>query len=70
MSMSGCMRASQRSALNPGVGHVRDDLGDESLRVWPVFSYLIMYLPDTNPVQVIRVIHGARNVRKVLEQEQ
>ena len=42
------------------LGHRRDDLADESLRVFRVFSYLIIFLPDTKPVQIIRVIHGAR----------
>lgn len=42
------------------LGHKRDDLADESLRVFKVFSYLIIFRPDTKPVQIIRVIHGAR----------
>lgn len=52
----------------PGIGHVRNDLADESLRVWAVFSYLIIYRPDTKPVQIIRVIHGARDMPKALEE--
>jgi len=48
-----------RIAAQPGIGHVRDDLADESLRVWAVFSYLIIYRPETKPVQILRVIHGA-----------
>jgi len=51
----------------PGIGHVRDDLADESLRVWAVFSYLIIYRTDTKPVQIIRVIHGARDVPSAIE---
>ncbi len=54
-------------ATKPGLGHIRDDLFDESLRVFGVFSYLIIYLPATTPLQIIRVIHGARNVPRVLE---
>jgi len=51
----------------PGIGHIRDDLADESLRVWAVFSYLIIYRPDTHPVQIIRVVHGARDVPKAMD---
>lgn len=51
----------------PGIGHIRDDLADELLRVWVVFSYLIIYRPDTQPVQIIRVLHGARDVPRVVE---
>lgn len=54
----------------PGIGHSRDDLADESLRIWPVFSYLIIYRPETRPVQVVRVIHGARNVPMVIEESE
>ena len=50
-------------------GHIRDDLADESLRVFAVFSYLIIYRPDTKPVQIIRVIHGARDVPTALEED-
>ncbi len=51
------------------VGHVRDDLADESLRVHVVFSYLVIYRLDTDPVQIIRVIHGARDLTKALEED-
>ncbi|MCA9227299.1 MAG: type II toxin-antitoxin system RelE/ParE family toxin [Planctomycetales bacterium] len=52
----------------PGIGHTRDDLADESLRVWAVFSYLIVYRPETKPVQIIRVVHGARDVPRALDE--
>ena len=50
----------------PGIGHRREDLADESLRVWAVFSFLVIYRPDTRPVQIIRVLHGARDVYAIL----
>jgi len=43
-----------------------DDLADESLRVWSGFAYLIIYRPETKPVQILRVIHGARDLPKAL----
>jgi len=51
----------------PGVGHIRDDLGDESLRVFSVFSFLVIYRPETRPVQVIAVVHGARDMPAAIE---
>jgi antitoxin ParD1/3/4/toxin ParE1/3/4 len=54
--------AMKKLAEMPGMGHRRDDLATESLRIWPVYSYLIIYRPETNPLQVIRVLHGARDV--------
>jgi len=31
------------------------------------FSYLIVYRPDTDPLQISRVLHGARDARRLLE---
>jgi antitoxin ParD1/3/4/toxin ParE1/3/4 len=50
----------------PGVGHVREDLTSRPVRFWPVYSYLIVYDPETRPVQVIRVLHGMRDVEEIL----
>src|SRR5262245_6931833 len=58
-----------RIAENPGLGHFRDDLADESLRVYAVFSYLIIYRPGTRPLQILRVIHGARDLPRAFQQE-
>ncbi len=60
-----------RSALmllgnEPGAGHVREDLTSWPLKFWPVYSYLIVYDPETKPVQIIRVLHGMRDVAEIL----
>ena len=52
-------------ADQPGIGHVRDDLADVSLRAWCVFNYLIIYPPETKPLQIIRVIHGMRDLHRI-----
>jgi toxin ParE1/3/4 len=51
-------------SASPGIGHRHEDL-DGMIRVWPVYSYLIMYLPASNPLQVLRIIHGARDLREI-----
>jgi|ERR1700733_10198573 len=51
---------------NPGIGHVREDLTDLPVKFWPVYSYLIVYDPETKPVQIIRVLHGMRDVDEIL----
>jgi toxin ParE1/3/4 len=53
-------------AKMPGMGHVREDLADVSHRFWPVRSYLIVYHSDTKPVEVVRVLHAARDVASLL----
>jgi antitoxin ParD1/3/4/toxin ParE1/3/4 len=60
-----------RSALEflgnePGAGHVREDLTSRPLKFWPVYSYLIVYDPVTKPVQIMRVLHGMRDVEEIL----
>lgn len=51
---------------NPNVGHLREDLTSRPVRFFPVFSYLVIYLPDTNPVQIVRVLSAAQDVEKIL----
>src|SRR4051794_21467626 len=52
--------------LQPGAGHVREDLTDRPVRFWPVYSYLIIYDPKAKPIQIIRVLHGMRDVEEIL----
>ena len=58
--------AMQRLAENPGIGHVRPDLTDEDVRFWPVFKYLVVYRPETKPLEIVRVLHGRRDVERIL----
>ena len=50
----------------PGAGHVREDLTSRPLKFWPVYSYPIVYDPGAKPVQIMRVLHGMRDVEKTL----
>ena len=54
-------------AKNPGKGHWRDDLADRRHRFFLVYSYLIVYRPETKPMQVIRVLHASRDVQSLLD---
>jgi toxin ParE1/3/4 len=49
-------------AGSPGAGHWRRNLTDEPLKFFPVYSYLIVYRPDTKPLQVVSILHGRRDV--------
>jgi antitoxin ParD1/3/4/toxin ParE1/3/4 len=46
----------------PGIGHYREDLLDQRYRFWRVYSYLIVYRWETDPIRIIAVVHGARNL--------
>jgi antitoxin ParD1/3/4/toxin ParE1/3/4 len=45
----------------PRIGHARTDLTDRPVLFWPLHDILIAYRPDTRPIQVVRVLHGARD---------
>ena len=53
-------------AKRPGIGHWRKDLTNEAVKFFPVYSYLIVYDPETKPVQIVRVLHGMRDVEEIL----
>lgn len=55
-------------ADNPGIGHLRPDLTDQDVRFWPVFKYLVIYQPGTKPLQIVRVLHGRRDVGRLLDE--
>jgi plasmid stabilization system protein ParE len=53
---------------NPHVGHKRPDLTDEPVRFWPIRGqYLVIYLPDTEPLKIVRILHGARDASSQLQ---
>lgn len=53
-------------SATPGVGHWRKDLTNENVRFFSVFSYLIVYRPETTPLQIVSILHGRRDLQKIL----
>jgi len=59
--------ACRRLAHHPYSGHSRGDLTTrEDVLFWPVYSYLIIYRPDRKPLEILRVLHGNRDVTRIL----
>lgn len=54
--------AMEKIAEQPGMGHQRSDLSNDTLKVWTVKSVMIVYEPHTHPLRIIRVIHGSRDI--------
>jgi toxin ParE1/3/4 len=48
----------------PGVGRARDELRP-GLRSFPVRKYLLLYKKVPGGIEVVRVIHGARDLRRI-----
>jgi plasmid stabilization system protein ParE len=51
---------------NPEAGHFREDLTSAPVRFFPVYSYLVVYLANTRPIEVVRVLGGAQDVSSIL----
>ena len=64
--LDGLESAMNKLAKNPDLGHWREDLADKRHRFWLVYSYLIVYRHETKPLQIVRVLHAARDVQNIL----
>lgn len=52
----------QRLSQSPGMGHYRDELMDRRYRFCNFYSYVICYAWKRKPVQIVAVVHGARQL--------
>ncbi len=50
----------------PGMGHLREDLTNAPVKFWSVSSYLIIYNPAAQPIEIVRVLHGSREVEPLI----
>jgi plasmid stabilization system protein ParE len=57
-----------RLAAFPRLGHPRSDLLPDhpTLLFWPAGAYLIIYRPDRQPIEIVAVTHGARDIPSFL----
>jgi plasmid stabilization system protein ParE len=62
-------RACDFLADSPHAGRTRSDLTALPVRFWavqPYSNYLIVYDPETEPLQVIRILHTSRDLPRIL----
>jgi toxin ParE1/3/4 len=52
-------------AHNPGIGRKRDDISP-SVRSAAEGNYLIVYRQVTNNIEVLRIIHGMRDISRIV----
>jgi plasmid stabilization system protein ParE len=50
----------------PGGGHWRRDLTAAEVRFFSVYSHLIVYRPETRPLQIVAILHARRDVSAIL----
>jgi plasmid stabilization system protein ParE len=51
---------------NPYIGHSRLDAAPRKYRFWQFGAFFVVYDFEARPIQVARVIHGARDLRQAL----
>src|ERR1700722_9289142 len=54
---------------SPLAGSIRENLAFRPVRFWvvqPYSNYLVVYDPGSKPVQILRIVHAARNLRSEL----
>jgi toxin ParE1/3/4 len=55
-------------AHSPWIGRLRDDLR-QNLHMFPFGNYLIFYIIVPDGIQVVRIIHGARDVPRLFAKD-
>jgi antitoxin ParD1/3/4/toxin ParE1/3/4 len=60
--------AFEQLADTPGIGHGREDLTTRPVKFWAVYSYLVVYDPLSTPLTILAVLHGARDVERLLKE--
>ena len=55
-------------AENPKLGAARPDIAPE-VRYLTVGNYLILYRELSNSVEIVRVLHGARNLEAIFHKD-
>jgi toxin ParE1/3/4 len=53
-------------AVRPTMGRLRDKI-EKALRSFPVGRYVIFYRPIPEGVEIIRVLHGARDIDAIFD---
>ena len=47
---------------SPGIGHYHDELLSRKYRFWNFYSYVVAYVWEAKPIQVISIVHGVRDL--------
>lgn len=51
---------------HPDSGHYREDLASQSVRFFPVYSYMVVYTSGSKPVEIARILGAAQDVESIL----
>jgi len=61
----------RKLATMPGMGRKREEFtSDKSLLFWVAHKhYLVVYHPDKDPIEIVRILHTSRYVPSVFEED-
>lgn len=52
-------------AESPNLGRSRDDIS-AGIRSFPVGNYLILYVPESRGITIVRILHGSRRLQDLI----
>lgn len=53
----------------PNAGTTKPHVTDENVRWWTVFNYVVMYRCESEVLNIVHVLHGARDLGRMLSEE-
>ncbi len=59
-------QALQGLARSPGIGHYHEELLDRRYRFWNFYSYVVCYVWQKRPIEIVAIVHGARDLATFL----
>ena len=66
--LDGILQRARLHAQFPLLGRLREDLGP-NLRIFVVSPFVAFYRPFADTIEVLRVLHGSRDVETIMKQE-
>jgi len=55
-------------AAMPGQGHIRRDLTKRPVLFFPLYSFMVVYQPETRPIRIMAVLRGSRDLKRILRE--
>ncbi len=58
---------------HPLIGSKRSEMTSLPVRFWPVAefpNFIVVYRPETKPLEVVAVLHGKRDIGRLLEKRE
>jgi plasmid stabilization system protein ParE len=65
------LEACEGVARHPQLGSKRREITPLPIRFWVVTRYpnfIVVYRPETKPLQIIAVLHGKRDIKRLMEE--